>query len=69
MEPRDLDNIILLRVAVSVLHHRDLHAEAVHFLETGGGTVGIAIAEIDEEIELRVCAWPRPFSLSGFELG
>src|SRR5262245_66149817 len=56
VEPGDLDDAVLLRVAVAVLGHCDLHPETAHLLEAGGWTVGLAIPEIDEKLELGIRA-------------
>src|SRR3989442_8483085 len=56
VEPRDLADGVLLLVAVAVLGDGDLHPDVRALLEARARAVGGAVAEVDEEVELRVGA-------------
>jgi hypothetical protein len=56
VEAGDLADAVLLLVAVAVLGGRHLHADAANLLEAGVGAIGLAVAEVHEEVELDVRA-------------
>ncbi len=54
VEARDFSDAVLLFVAVAIFGDGDFHADVADFLEARLRAVGVAIAEIDEEVELHV---------------
>ena len=54
VKARDFADAVFFFVATPVFGHVDFHPDVAAFLEAGLRAVGVAIAEIDEEVELHI---------------